>query len=81
MAYSVGKKVQAVDELGRWEAGKVKAVEQNGTYLVSFDGWGPEFDRNVSSDELREPIEPFVGEQGQVLLRSESGIQAEMSCP
>lgn len=77
MAFSIGNKVQAVDELGRWEAGKVKDVRPDGTYLVSFDGWGPDFDRNVSTDELRVPLVPFVVEQGEFVQKCYSMMVKE----
>ncbi|KAJ8050219.1 hypothetical protein HOLleu_03333 [Holothuria leucospilota] len=58
--YVPGTKVQAVDELGRWEEGTVVRYDSsNDSYTVSFNGWSNEFDRDVTSSEIRRPGNVF----------------------
>ena len=53
MAYIVGEKVHAVDQLGHWEAAKV--LEYRGEqFLVGFPNW-PGYERQVCRDEIRQP--------------------------
>lgn len=56
---SVGDKVQAVDDIGRWEAGRVTAVlADNHGYKVTFIGWSKDWDRVVENHEVRLPVLP-----------------------
>ena len=59
MNFEKGAKVQAVDELGRWEEARVCEVTDDGKHLVRFIGWSKQFDRVVGSDEIREIVDPF----------------------
>ena len=59
MTFEKGAKVQAVDELGRWEEARVSEVTEDDRFLVTFVGWGRKFDRVVCPDEIREIIDPF----------------------
>ena len=47
--FTVGQRVQAVDELGRWEAGRIVHIPAEGdeerVFVVRFPGWGSQFDR------------------------------------
>lgn len=64
--YTCGEKVQAVDEIGRWEMAKILEVfadpilnELNKSlclYKVRFTGWGSDFDRKVNEEEIRLPV-------------------------
>lgn len=45
---SIGDKVQAVDQVGRWTTAKVIAVNpEDGQYKVTFVGWSSEWNRDV----------------------------------
>lgn len=61
--FSLNENIQAVDELGRWESGKiVDIVETSETephYKIHFPGWSAEFDVSVSSTHVRKPIDCF----------------------
>lgn len=52
-AQKVGDKVQ-IDWKGSWYEGKIVQVnEEEGTYLVSYDGWGEESNEWVGKDRLK----------------------------
>lgn len=54
-------KVQAIDELGRWEEAKV--IKDYGEDIeVSFVGWSAAFNRRVARSELRDTYDPFKEE-------------------
>ena len=55
---SPGKRVQALDQLGRWEGARVLAVTEEGI-KVSFDGYTSAYDLMVSTTEVRDVIDPF----------------------
>ena len=51
MIFEKGSKVQAFDELGRWEKPQVSKVTGDDRFLVTFVGWGRKFDQDVFSVE------------------------------
>ena len=58
MSFEKGAKVQAVDELGRWEEARI--IEKDGlNYEVNFVGWGSRFNRVLNSDDVRDIVDPF----------------------
>ena len=57
MTFEKGAKVQAVDELGRWEEARVSEVTEDDRFLVTFVGWGRKFDRVVCPDEIIDPFD------------------------
>lgn len=64
MDFEIGSKIQAVDELGRWENGRVVAINQDGIE-VKFDGWSSKFNVKASSCQVRWPVDTFQGEIGR----------------
>ena len=62
MAFRVGNRVQAVDELGHWVPGIVKSVNNN-RYSVHFVNHEAIFDRTVGSNEIRFPVPRTEGEK------------------
>ncbi|KAJ8030937.1 hypothetical protein HOLleu_27488 [Holothuria leucospilota] len=73
MEFTIGTKVQAVDELGRWENGKIIARNvTTGKYHVSFSGWGSEFDVDVSPSSVRKPIDPAKDDYADIGKRPSS---------
>ncbi|KAJ8019772.1 hypothetical protein HOLleu_41495 [Holothuria leucospilota] len=66
MDFSVGQKVQAKDELGRWENGHIKDITSEGQLIVGFDGWAEEFNVEVPCSEVRQPVHPFEAELGAI---------------
>lgn len=64
--FKVGQKVQALDELARWESAKVLAInEEEKRLLVNFAGWGPEFDEWMPTKRVRLPVLGFQSEIGK----------------
>ena len=64
MAFFVGSRVQAIDELGRWEEAKVVGILEDG-FNVTFIGFGKDCDMVVTGESIRSLIDPFqivVGE-------------------
>ena len=62
MEVKVGMRVQAVDQLGRWEDGKICEVinANGGQCVVKFLGWGDEYKKSVLfSKDMKLPVEPF----------------------
>ena len=58
MRFEKGSKVQAVDELGRWE--EVRIVKKDGDqFEICFVGRGSRFNRLVEQSEVRELVDPF----------------------
>ena len=56
----VGMRIQAVDQIGRWEDGKIVTVLcDNGSCVVKFMGWSEHYNRTVVREEIRVPVEPF----------------------
>ena len=53
--YAEGTRVQAVDELGRWESARIVKL-QDGQVTVRFPGWSIDFDREVTEEEIRLPV-------------------------
>ena len=53
--FKVGDSVHAVDESGRWERATIKFVGDK--FGASFVNWPKRFDRNVTCDEVRWPVE------------------------
>ena len=60
--FSVGSRVQAIDELGRWCAAKVVRDNKDRGYLVSFPGY-PEHDIWADEDSIRHLILPYEEQQ------------------
>ena len=63
--YSKGLKVQAVDELGRWEEARVvNEPDSSGHIEVQFRGWSTTFNRVLDplAGEIRTIIDPFQEE-------------------
>ena len=65
MEVQIGAKVQAVDQLGRWEEARVVSRPSQGLYTVKFKGWSTDYNRDVQGTELREPVEPFFTQNGK----------------
>ena len=59
MVFRKGQKVQAVNELGRWEKARIVNVSSDGQYLVKFVGWSADFNLLVAEPEVREIVDPF----------------------
>ena len=59
MIFRKGQKIQAVDELGRWEGARVVEIASDGRYCVKFVGWSAEFNLVVTESEVREIVDPF----------------------
>ena len=56
----IGSRVRAIDELGRWEAAKVKEIGfDKNEILVVFPGWNSDWDRWVNRQEIRHPVSPI----------------------
>ena len=62
--FTVGERVQAVDELGRWSKGLVAGLEREEEedhtitkYHISFPGY-PEDGISVNSEHVRRPVLP-----------------------
>lgn len=51
-SYCLGTTVQVIDHIGQWEPATISAFVETG-YVVQFDGWGPEWDLEVSPTEMR----------------------------
>lgn len=61
MEVKVGERVQAIDELGRWD-NCVVISKENGCVTVTFPGWDTDFDVTVPEEDIRRPIDEFFGE-------------------
>ena len=59
MAFAIGDKVQAVDENGQWEDGKVIGISEDGTYTVNYTGWTNDFDNEVRGHSIRGRVLPM----------------------
>ena len=63
MELCIGKQIQAIDELGRWENGEIIGEEDGDQahvkFLVKFLGWGAKYNIWVSPAEIREPVQIF----------------------
>lgn len=57
--FQVGNRVQAVDDLGRWESGRVIGHGPGSLLKVTFIGWGREWDRDVPPHQCRECVAPL----------------------
>lgn len=55
MAYEIGQKVQAVDEVGYWSSVVIKDFVSTDCYEVGFQGWSSKYDRKVNRTEVRVP--------------------------
>ena len=53
MPFAIGDKVQAVDENGHWEDGKVMETSDDGTYTVNYSGWTNDYDNEVREPYIR----------------------------
>ena len=62
MAFRVGNRVQAVDELGHWVPGVVRSVAGE-KYTVHFLNHEAVFDRTVDICEIRFPVPRMEGEK------------------
>ena len=58
MDFIKGQKVQALDELGRWEEARVVDISGDCVH-VSFVGWSRDFDLEVKMDDVWELVDPF----------------------
>ena len=58
MAFHRNEKVQAIDELGKWENAVVTEVSEDG-YEVRFPGCEHVCDRVVKAGEIRERVAPL----------------------
>lgn len=56
---NIGDRVQAVDDLGRWETAKILDILPNGSFKVTFCGWSSEWDREVKPHEIRKCVPPL----------------------
>lgn len=58
MMYRIGEKVHAVDELGRWELGRITETDrEDGRPTVKFVGWEVDFNVKALPDEVRLPVD------------------------
>jgi hypothetical protein len=53
MAFAIGDKVQAVDELGQWTDARVMEICDDGAYRVNYDGWTNKYDNVVREPYIR----------------------------
>ena len=60
--FNINQKVQAVDELGRWENAVVTGVTET-AWDVRFPGYERDCDQLVSRGEIREGVPPFEEQQ------------------
>ncbi|KAJ8019143.1 hypothetical protein HOLleu_42473 [Holothuria leucospilota] len=74
-----GKEVQAFDEeLGRWEPAKiVEFFNDDGSYLVSFIGWGSDYNTVVQPHHLGVAVHPFQSEVAYASSRGRKRNQKE----
>jgi len=69
--FKIGSRVQAIDELGRWEEGKVVDYHNKDGIcgpVVHFPGWGQEFDVHASPAEIRPLWDPFHCDFGKYFI-------------
>lgn len=59
--------IQALDELGRWEAAKIIKELEDGKFLVRFIGWGREFNTELPQSKIRPAVHPFVNGVGKCI--------------
>ena len=56
MDFDVGSSLEAVDECGIWASGKVLKRNDDGSLLVTFDGYSTRYDRLIKNcSEIRSP--------------------------
>lgn len=66
MEFKAGDKIEAVDELGRWEAAVVKSIDsERQTVSVTFPGWSSEFDVTNPLTKIRRPVNIYSGRIGE----------------
>ena len=61
MDFKIGDKIQAIDEVGRWEMGKILDVvdgpeAEETEFLVTFLGWSQQYNRRLKPPEIRKPV-------------------------
>ena len=88
--YAIGDRVQSIDELGRWENGRVVSIgmigEETNAYSVKFDGFGPEFNQVVGSEAIRLRLPPYQElirskyEANSILYEESDQFQVPTSC-
>lgn len=60
MEYTVGNKIQAIDELGRWEdAVVIGVIQESDSIRVRYIGWSEDHDEELPLSSVRWPVEPF----------------------
>lgn len=65
--FKVGQKVQALDELSRWENARVVDINtEEKLVLVNFTGWGEEYDDWMPTTKVRMPVNGFQSELGKL---------------
>lgn len=58
MEFKVGSKVQAVDELGRWENGIIEAKDlEANEATAAFIGWDSDCDVTNTLSKIRKPVD------------------------
>lgn len=71
MALKVGNKIQAVDELGRWENATIEAIDYSAQLAtVSFVGWDADFNVTNPLSQIRKPVNVFVKGIGMFIYTS-----------
>ena len=56
--FRIGEKVQAVDEIGRWEYAKIVAFDDDGGRpVVKFSGWDDSYNVRPVDGQIRAPID------------------------
>lgn len=63
----LSSEIQALDELGRWEAAKIISECDDGELLVRFIGWGRNFDTKLSKSKVRKAVDPFASGVGKLI--------------
>ena len=56
--YAVGDRVQAIDELGRFENGRVISIQQD-KFVVKFDGYSSDYNVTTCVSAIRRRLLPY----------------------
>ncbi|KAJ8050590.1 hypothetical protein HOLleu_03852 [Holothuria leucospilota] len=63
--FRIGQRVQAVDEIGRWEVGRVISIDNNGRPTVKFVGWEEDYNVQPLENEVRIPVDFYSHSAGK----------------
>ena len=75
------REIQALDELGRWEAAKIIRELEDGKFLVRSIGWGREFDSEVPESKIRPAVHPFQNGVGKCLFVFNFAMNCKLNPP